>query len=109
MSNNEIKFIGKYANQRREVLENHAPEVYKHMLENGTLEEHLESVQNSAESYVENYLARYTQSDEYLKAEKQDPAEAMRLLNMTTLEAEDMAYRIWIGNLESGENEDEDF
>lgn len=104
MSNN---FMGKYAEQRREILENHAPDMYKHMLENGTLEEHLASVQTSAENYVENYIARYTHSDEYLKAEKENPAEAMRLLNMTTLEAEDAAYRMWIANLERDEDEED--
>ena len=74
MANNEIKVQGKYAEQRREVLENHAPDIYKTMLEQGILEEHLENVQKSAEQYVENYIARYTNSEEYLKAEKKDPA-----------------------------------
>ncbi len=106
MTNNEIKVQGKYAEQRREVLENHAPDIYKSMIEHGFLEEHLESVQKSAEQYVENYIARYTNSEEYLKAEKKNPVEAMRMLNMTTLEAEDAAYRIWIANFP--ENEDEE-
>ncbi len=106
MANNEIKVHGKYAEQRREVLENHAPEVYKTMLEQGILEEHLENVQKSVEQYVESYIARYTHSDEYLNAEKKDPAEAMRMLNMTVLEAEDTAFRIWIANFP--ENEDEE-
>lgn len=106
MNNNEINVQGKYAVQRREVLENHAPDVYKAMVEQGILEEHLENVQKSAEQYVENYIARYANSEEYLKAEKKDPAEAMRMLNMTTLEAEDAAYRIWIANFP--ENEDEE-
>lgn len=106
MNNNEIKVQGKYAEQRREALENHTPEVFKAMVEQGILEEHLESVQKSAEQYVENYIARYINSEEYLKAEKKDPAEAMRMLNMTTLEAEDAAYRIWIANF--SENEDEE-
>lgn len=105
MANN---FIGKYAEQRKEILENHAPDMYKAMLENGSLEEHLMSVQNMAEKYVENYVARFVNSDEYLKAEKKDPFEAMRMLNMTTLEAEDAAYRIWVANLESNEENDED-
>lgn len=104
----ENNFIGKYAEQRREILENHAPEVYKAMLEEGILEEHLENVQKSAEQYVENYIARYTNSEEYLKAEKKDPAEAMRLLNMTTLEAEDAAYRIWVANLPENDEENEE-
>ena len=108
MNNNEIKVQGKYAEQRKEILENHAPDMYKAMLENGSLEEHLVSVQNMAERYVDNFVARFTHSEEYLKAEKKDPAEAMRMLNMTTLEAEDAAYRIWIANLESDEENDED-
>ena len=101
----ENNFIGKYAEQRREILENHAPNMYKAMVESGSLEEHLESVQKSAEQYVENYIARYTNSDEYLKAEKKDPAEAMRMLNMTILEAEDTAYRIWVANLPETDEE----
>lgn len=108
MANKEIKVQGKYAEQRKEILENHAPDMYKAMLENGSLEEHLMSVQDSAERYVDNYVARFVNSDEYLKAEKKDPAEAMRMLNMTTLEAEDAAYRIWVANLESNEENDED-
>ncbi|MCX4376526.1 MAG: TnpV protein [Oscillospiraceae bacterium] len=104
----ENNFIGKYAEQRREILENHAPNMYKAMVESGSLEEHLESVQKSAEQYVENYIARYTNSDEYLKAEKKDPAEAMRMLNMTILEAEDTAYRIWVANLPETDEENEE-
>lgn len=109
MDNNEIKVQGKYAEQRREILENHSPDMYKAMLENGSLEAHLVSVQDMAAQYVENYITRYTNSDEYLKAEKKDPAEAMRLLNMTTLEAEDAAYRIWVANFpeDNEENEEE--
>lgn len=106
MANNEIKVQGKYAEQRREILENHAPDIYKTMLEQGILEEHLENVQKSAEQYVENYIARYTNSEEYMKAEKKDPAEAMRLLNMTTLEAEDTAYRIWVANFPEDDEEE---
>ena len=104
----ENNFIGKYAEQRREILENHAPNMYKAMVESGSLEEHLESVQKSAEQYIENYIARYTNSDEYLKAEKKDPAEAMRMLNMTILEAEDTAYRIWVANLPETDDENEE-
>lgn len=96
MANNEIKVQGKYAEQRRDVLENLAPDVYKAMIENGTLEEHLENVQKSVERFVEDNVDRYTHSDEYLNAEKKNPAEAMRMLNMTVLEAEDAAFRIWV-------------
>lgn len=108
MTDNEIKVQGKYAEQRRRVLENHAPGIYKAMLESGSLEAHLISVQDMAEKYVENYVARYENSEEYLKAEKKDPANAARMLNMTALEAEDAAYRIWVSNLESGEEDNEE-
>lgn len=108
MINNGIKVQGKYAMQRMEVLENHAPDMYKAMVENGSLEEHLEAVQSSAEKYVENYIAHYANSDEYLNAVRKDPAEAMRMLNMTTLEAEDIAYRIWIANIPEDEENKED-
>ncbi len=99
MITNKINVQGKYAMQRMEVLENHAPDVYNAMLDNGSLEEHLESVQNTAEKYVDDYVDRYTHSDEYLNAEKKDPFEAMRMLNMTILEAEDSAYRMWIASI----------
>ena len=105
MKNN---YIGKYAEQRREMLENHAPDMYKTMLEDGSLEAHLEAVQSSAERYVEKYIARYTNSEEYLNAEKKDPAEAMRLLNMTTLEAEDAAYRIWVAYFPENDEDNAD-
>ncbi len=99
MIDNKINVQGKYAMQRMEVLENHAPDIYNAMLENGSLEEHLESIQNMAEKYVDNYIDRYTHSDEYLNAEKKDPFEAMRMLNMAILEAEDSAYRMWIAGI----------
>ena len=58
MNNNENKFYGKYAEQRQEMLENHAPDLYKSMIKNGTLEQHLMSVQNSAAEYVDNCVAQ---------------------------------------------------
>lgn len=90
----KINVQGKYAMQRMEMLENHAPDIYNAMLENGSLEKHLASVQSMAEKYVDSYVDRYTHSDEYLNAEKKDPFEAMRMLNMTILEAEEAAYRM---------------
>lgn len=92
---NEINEQGKYAMQRKDMLENHAPDMYKAMVKNGSLGEHLSSVQEMAEKYVKNRVDRYRRSDEYLEAERKDPFNAMRLLNMTILEAEDAAYRIW--------------
>lgn len=108
MNNNENKFYGKYAEQRREMLENHAPELYKSMIGNGTLEAHLMSVQDMAAKYVDDRVDNFRNSDEYLEAEKKDPAEAMRLLNMTALEAEDAAYRIWISNIPESDEDEED-
>ena len=108
MNNNEINTHGKYAEQRREILEDHAPALYKSMLENGTLGEHLASVQDMAARYVDERVDHFRSSDEYLNAEKIDPAEAMRLLNMTVLEAEDAAYRIWIANIPENDDEDEE-
>lgn len=92
--NNKINIQGKYAMQCMEMLENHAPDIYNSMLENGSLEDHLAYVQNMAENYIENCVDRYTHSDEYLNAEKKNPFEAMRMLNMTILEAEEAVYRI---------------
>lgn len=108
MEKKVMTFIGKYAEQRREVLENHAPEMYEAMLEEGMLREHLENVQNVVSEYVERAADRFRASDEYRKAEEKDPFEAMRLLNMTVLEAENAAFGIWIGVIPESENEEED-
>ena len=94
MITDKINVQGKYAMQHIEMLENHAPDIYNVMLENGSLEEHLASVQSMSEKYVDNYIDRYTHSDEYLNAEKKNPFEAMRMLNMAILEAEEAAYRM---------------
>ncbi len=99
MEKNKIPFLGKYADQRKDILENHAPGVYSRMLAAGTLEEHLSRVQDCVSDYVERVIDLYRMSDEYLDAEEKDPFEAMRLLNMTVLEAENAAYRIWIGDI----------
>lgn len=99
---------GKYADQRREVLINHNPEVYGAMQADGSLEEHLRSVQETVSDYVDMRVEKYRMSDEYRRAEQTDPAQALRLLNMTVLEAEDAAYRMWIGNIPENENEEDD-
>ena len=99
MITDKINVQGKYAMQHIEMLEKHAPDIYNAMLENGSLEEHLASVQSMAEKYVDDYIDSYTHSDEYLNAEKKDPFEAMRMLNMTILEAEDTVYRMWAASI----------
>lgn len=68
-----------------DVLENHAPDIYMAMLESDSLEVHFMSVRDMAEKYVENCVACYTNSDEYLNAENNDHAEIMHMLNMTIL------------------------
>ena len=99
MTNIEIKVNGKYAEQRRIVLENHAPDMYEAMLSDGSLEAHLADIQDTVSRYVEKRVEAYKISEEYLSAEKKDCFEAMRLLNMTILEAEDFAYRMWIASI----------
>ena len=98
MTNIEIKVNGKYAEQRRIILENHAPDMYEVMLSDGSLESHLADIQETVSRYVESRVEAYKASEEYLVIEKVDCFEAMRLLNMTVLEAEDFAYRMWIAN-----------
>ncbi len=107
MNETKTLTLGKYAEQRREILETRAPDIYKALLESGSLEPHLTSVQEMAEKYVENYITIYTHSKDYLKAKKNDPTEAMRMLNMTILEAEDTAYRIWVTNSYENEGSEE--
>ena len=99
MTNIKIRVNGKYAEQRRTVLENHALDMYEAMLLDGSLESHLADIQETVSHYVEKRIEAYKTSKEYLSAEKKDCFEAMRLLNMTVLEAEDLAYRMWIANV----------
>lgn len=99
---------GKYADKRREVLMEHAPEVYEAMEADGSLEAHLMSVQETVSDYVDMRAEKYRMSDEYRRAEASDPAKALRLLNMTVLEAEEAAYRMWIGNIPENENEEDE-
>ena len=99
MTNIEIKVNGKYAEQRRIVLENHVPDMYEAMLSDGSLEAHLADIQETVSRYVESRVEAYKTSEEYLTAEKANSFEAMRLLNMTVLEAEDFAYRMWIASI----------
>lgn len=108
MENMVTLTIGKYAEQRRSVLMNHAPSMYEAMLAEGALEAHLADMQERVSDYVDMCAERYRMSEEYRNAEKNDPAEAARLLNMTVLEAEEAAWREWIGNIPEEENEEED-
>lgn len=96
---------GKYAMQRRSALESNSPEEIERMQEDGTLEEHLAYVQECVSNYVDICVDRYKQTEEYKQAE---PMEAMRLLNMTVLEAEEAAYRSWIAIDEYEEEEDDE-
>lgn len=99
---------GKYADRRREVLMEHAPAIYEAMEADGSLEAHLMSVQETVSDYVDMRAEKYRMSDEYRRAEQTDPAQALRLLNMTVLEAEEAAYRMWIGNIPENENEEDE-
>lgn len=98
---------GKYAMQRRSALESNSPEEIERMQEDGTLEEHLAYVQECVSNYVDICVDRYKQTEEYKQAEAADPMEAMRLLNMTVLEAEEAAYRSWIA-IDAYEEEDDE-
>lgn len=111
MTNNEIKTLaqGKYAMQRREVLENHAPEMYERMQADGTLEEHLADIQERVSDYVELNVERYKQRAEYKEIQAVNPFEAARLLNMTVLEAENAAYRSWIASVPENDEDEEDY
>ena len=91
---------GKYAIQRKNVLKDHFPAAYQRMQMDGTLEEHLAYTQESVSNYVDICA-------EHKQAEAADPMEAMRLLNMTVLEAEEAAYRSWIAIDENEEEDDE--
>lgn len=108
MTNTEIMTLskGKYASQRREFLENHAPKLLADFEKSGYLEEHLANIQETVAEYVEQTTEHYKHTDEYLNAL---PTEAFGLLNMTVLTAESDAYRMWIAvSSEDEEETDED-
>lgn len=109
MNNIEISTLakGKYALKRQEVLKNHAPSMFNAMVADGSLDEHLANIQSMASGYVDGYIESYKQSAEYKAAEASDPYEAARLLNMSKLEAEDSAYRIWIASIPENDEEEE--
>lgn len=98
---------GKYAMQRRSALESNSPEEIKRMQKDGTLEEHLAYVQECVSNYVDICVDRYKQTDEYKQIEAVNSFEAARLLNMTVLEAEEAAYRMWIA-VSTDEDEEEE-
>ena len=93
---------GKYASQRMEFLENHAPKLLADFEKNGYLEEHLANIQETVAKYVERAEEYYKHTDEYLNA---PPAEAVGLLNMTVLIAESDAYRMWIADCPEDDEE----
>lgn len=111
MTGEEIRELskGKYARQRRMILENHAPKLLDKLTESGRLEKHLASIQTTASDFVDLYVDRCKKSAEYKEAEKEDCFKAMRLLNMTILEAEDAAFREWIAVIPDYDEDDEDY
>ncbi len=109
MTNTEIMTLskGKYASQRMEFLENHAPKLLTDLENDGYLEEHIANIQETVSGYVERAAEHYKHTDEYLNA---SPDEAAGLLNMTVLIAESDAYRMWIADQpEDEDEEDEDY
>lgn len=98
MTHEEITALsaGKYAAQRRMALEKYAPEMYREMRENGSLEEHLANVQETVSDYVEMCAEKYRHTEEYIRADERFPEQASRYLSMTVLEAEEAASRMWI-------------
>lgn len=104
--------MGKYAIQRKQFLENHAPRMLQAMAENGTLDEHLASVQKYVSEYVSERVSKYECTNEEYRA-AQDNGDfqlASSLLHTETLYAEYDAGREWIFVLpEDEEHDDEEY
>lgn len=97
---------GVYAMKKIDFLRNHSEKRLNQLIEDGEIYEYLDNIQKSASEYVDNYIDSYVKSEEYKKIEAVDPFDAMRKLEMTILEADNEAYKIWIAALDE-ENEEE--
>ncbi len=79
------KVKGKYAEQRVEFLENHAPDILSAMVEDGSIYEHLNFVQDIVREYVNGYVDKMKLSEEYQEAERECDLAAMNKLITTAV------------------------
>lgn len=109
------KVLGKYAAQRVEFLEEHAPDMLETMVNDGSIYEHLELVQNMSSKYIDSYVDKIKQTDEYKKAESDcDLVEMNKIINTAQVIAETAIGVEWVFSLpdddeEIKEDADKDF
>lgn len=102
--------MGKYASQRLKFLENHAPRMLQAMTENGTLDEHLETVQKMVSEYVSERVSNYERNNEEYRVAQDagDFQKASALLHTETVYAEYDGGSEWIYVLPEGEETDDE-
>ena len=103
--------MGKYASQRKQFLENHAPRMLQSMIESGTLDEHLQTVQKLVSEYVSERVSEYERNNEEYRAaqESGDFQRAYSLLHTETVYAEYDGGSAWIYVLPDGEDTDDEY
>lgn len=99
--------LGKYALQRESFLKVNAPELYEEMESEGSLETHLNSIQETVNNYVTGRVDRLKNTDEYKSAEASgDFAKTSRMITTEVLSAELDAGEMWIYNVPIAEEEE---
>lgn len=104
--------MGKYASQRKQFLENHAPRTLQSMIESGTLDEHLQTVQKLVSEYVSDRVSEYERNNEEYRVAQDsgDFQRAYSLLHTETVYAEYDGGSAWIYYvLPDGEDTDDEY
>ena len=91
------KVKGKYAEQRVKFLEEFASDMLDAMVADNSIYEHLDFVQDMVIRYIDRYVDKVKQSDEYVKAEREcDLVEMNKIITTAQTTAEYDAAEEWI-------------
>lgn len=91
------KVKGKYAEQRVKFLDEYATDMLDAMVADNSIYEHLNFVQELVSEYVNNYVDKVKQSDEYKKAESEcDLVKMNSIITTAQTTAEFDAAEEWI-------------
>ena len=99
------KVHGKYAERRVKFLEEFASDMLDAMIDDNSIYNHLELVQDMVSKYVDGYVDKAKQSAEYKKAEREcDLAEMSRIISTAQTTAEYDAAEEWIWSVPDMDN-----
>lgn len=85
-----------YAETRRKFLEKNAPDMLRGMEANGYLAEHLATVQELVDDYIDRRCEAVQKTDRYLKA---NALEQIRILQSEHIFARQDAFSMWVYSL----------